>query len=756
MAEKQPNDKFTFQVPLDASGIEDFEPGQDVKVVVKDREGALRSQTVKFNRKGHGMATFNFSEHPGPLQVLVGPADASDEEMTGLQTINFNVSSRKWVDKPRLRLSPIVVPPYYWYWWLRWCRTFTIRGRVVCPDGSPVPGAEVCAYDVDWWFIHHSKQLVGCSTTDINGAFEITFRWCCGWWPWWWWRHRNWQLDPVLLDRVGDVLSRNPDLNLSRFDNQPSLAVFDQVMDTEDLAGMRSFKAADVNMLPSLRDQLLTKLPAAPELEALRIWPWHPWQPWWDCTPDIIFKVTQDCETPGEVILEEDIGDTRWNIPNPLNVNLVVPENACCLPPECPNPPCDGHECLILDSVCNFPFTQVGGNPGAAAAPEGYLNPGSVPADTHDYHRPFSKTIPIWKDPETLIGVDYYEIEYNDGTGWGPLPTDAALDFKRNYFYTGPLSPKPPPLFTFTNISGHNVVETRRHFETNNSPTWPDEPGATDAWWLSKNYNLLVPIDTTKFNDGTYRFRVVGWQESGGSLVNPVIIPVCGDQTENEFVLTFDNRVITPVAAHNPTHNCGEGVHLCTTEPDTHISAVRVDGVLIDPCDTVDITPGATLEVDFLAHDSDTHLAYYLLEASWGLNQSINLLDRPGAVVTSIIAGTPTGWAPGQTEGNYGTALTQGAIAPHWAGGQFRLTVPMDEAFLEPCCYQLELWAFKRTVVGSGTGVNTNYYSACNAGFHVGTNGNKTEYSIGVGVCPPSTPEPPIIEADLGRVVRRG
>ncbi len=653
--------------------------------------------------------------------------------MIGLQTLSFDLPKNLWNDNPVLEFSPVTIHPYYWFWWLKWCRTFTIRGRVTCPDGSPVPGANVCAYDIDWWFLWSSKQSVGCATTDINGLFEITFRWCCGWWPWWWLQRRTWQLEEVLSERVGNTLKFRPELELSRIDNQPDIAVFDKIIGNEAVTDTRLFKSTEVNMLPNLRDQLLNILPAAPELELQRIWPWFPWFPWWDCTPDIVFKVTQDCDTLGEIILDEGIGETRWNISNPLDVNLVVKDDACCRPNPCPTRPCDDRECLILDTVCSSPFTQVGGNPGAAAMPVGYLNPGPVvPVNTHNYHRPFAGTIPILKNPDDLAGVDYYEIEFNDGSGWKPLPSGAAVDFKRRYWDSGAGSQLAS--FPFVLISGHEVVETRHHYETNNSPTWPNESPFPNAWWLSSNYSLLVPIDTRKFNDGTYRFRVKGWKESGGSLVSFVIIPVCGSQTENEFVLTFDNRITNAVASHDVTHNCGDGVHLCTTEPDTHITAVRVDGVLVDPCDTVELTSGANLEIDFLAHDFDKHLAYYNIAASWGLNQSHNLLDKPGAVVTPIIPGTPTGWAPGQAEGNYGTALTQGAIAPHWEGGSYRLSLPMSEAFPEPCCYQLELWAFKRTVVGSGSGISFN----CNYGFHVGTNGNKTEYSIGVGVCPPA------------------
>jgi hypothetical protein len=328
-----------------------------------------------------------------------------------------------------------------------------------------------------------------------------------------------------------------------------------------------------------------------------------------------------------------------------------------------------------------------------------------------------------------MLNVDYYEIEMDDGSGWGPLPAAAAVDFHRRWMELGSFATGDEPFkWDFkTDLSAvnHLVVESREHFEANGpySDWWPSGPGADRIWLI--NEFLVVPIDSGALNDGTYRFRVVGWEiDAGGNLTNRRVLPICTTDQENELVLTFDNQIVDS-AGHPSDHNCGSGVHHCTLEPDTHIMAVRVNGVNLDPCATIDTREG-TLEIDFLASDVDGHLGGYALSAHWGLNNAHSLLNRPGASVTPLGAGMFTGWQPGQNRGVYGVALGPGmATAPQWDGGVYRLTVPLNEAFPDPCCYLLRLRAWKRTVVG----YKANIRFLCG---HV--HDNYTEYTIGIGV----------------------
>lgn len=711
---KRDEERRLMRVRVDATDLAELreEYPQDLRTVARRSDGTLLTERIELD-DGEGVAEIVVSGEPDNMGVFIGPADATPEELVASQTITVNVPRDRWEDVRELELEPIRVPPYHWIWWHRWCRTFVIRGRLECPDGRPVPGAEVCAKDVDGWFIWSSTDQVGCDTTDEHGTFEIKFRWCCGFWPWWWWQNRTWRPDPVLLREVQDVSPTSSDLSLGRGSVQPSLDVFGELLSEGPVSVDRPLTELDPGELERLRSGLVERLPERPELRRLHVWPWYPWRPWWDCTPDIIFEATQD----GTTVLEEDIGDTRWNISNPSDVVLTANDEAQCRG-DCREPPCTGGECLVVTRICNATIDQVGGNLGAQASPEGYLRPDAVTPGTaaHNGDRPFAGTVTLWRNSGTLEDVDYLEVEYDDGTGWAPVPNDGVEDFVRRYF-DPPTSFVNVP-FKFDTIDGHYVVETREHYEAASGLTW-DAPGS-DRFWLS-NRDLLVPLDSQAFPDGTYRFRFVGWEDGGGGteLTNRRTLPVCGDEEQRsaEAVLTFDNR-LNPDPAHptSSTHPCGSGtVHNCVTEPDTDIIDVRIGGTSLDPCA---VEPGdeGPLEVDFMVHDPDGHLSHYSLIATYAENQKVNLLSNADSLEPTS-GPSPGPPFPGPT---YGEALGQGATQPSWHGGEFTLTIDdLSEAFPEPCCYQLELRGWKRTVVG------------CSSDYD---HRNLSEYTFGVGL----------------------
>jgi hypothetical protein len=750
MAKKEGENNLRLEVPLDASSIEDFDLDHPVKIIVQCADGTVYEQKVRFTEDRKGSVSLSLEKCPGPLHIVVGPADIPKEELLGMQTISLDLPARLLHGKKELSIPPIKISPYYWHWWLIWCRTFTIRGRIVCPNGQPVPGARVCAYDVDMWWWWRSTQQVGCATTDVNGAFEIKFRWCCGWWPWWWWSTRTWHLEPKVADLLLKALPKElKQGNLSSPSPTPDLKIFKEIISQEGIASQTDripcnspatraiskadiqgkaqiLTAVDLSKLEEIRLRLKDRLSVVPELETLHLWPWWPWWPWWDCTPDIIFKATQNCRGQDIVIVEEGYLNTRWNIPQTLNVTLVANDQACCIPPSKPNE-CPEGNCLVISYACSTLVDNIGGNLGAPATPVGYVNPSTGPvAASTSSDRPFAGDVWIYGTVDCMAGVDYYAFELSrrndDGTWspWSPMPDEAVGVFYRVYYDSSVVFPPNNPFFTITVqpqkiplLNGRLVYETLQHYEDNNPPfNWN-----LIRVWVNKD-TLMRWRTLNNIPDGTYMLRVKGWNLVGNNLTNERILQNCGvSKGESSIALTIDNRFIASGNTDSHGNPCGT-VHFCTTEPDTaflSVNIVRSNGAVegIGACSGTTIDASDMLQIDFIASDPDGHLAFYTLEATYGINQSNNLLAVGGSLqpvsVTPVIQVGP----------DYGSALAQGAVAPIWNGGAMRLLVQATKAFPKTCCYQLELRAYKRTIVD------------CDYDFD---HYNISEYSIGITV----------------------
>lgn len=730
--------RYRLTVPLDASELEELrdEKPQDLQVVGRLPDGTSITETVVLEQ-GEGVADLEFEDRPDGVGVFVGPDRATTEELVKSQTITANLPGDRWVDTPEVELEPIRIPAYYWDWWYRWCREFVIRGKLQCPDGSPVPNAKVCAKDIDAWFIWSSTEDVGCDTTDKNGAFEIRFRWCCGFWPRWWWQNRVWQPDPLLIDQIQSLINEEPDLplapTLARAGMQPSLEGFADLLDNPPFTLDQPLPELDPNRLERIRSQLTERLPDIPELRRLHVWPWVQWQPWWDCTPDIIFEATQS----GDVVLDEGIDDTRWDIANPEDVILTANEEARCIQPPCwpQDPPCPGGECTLVTSVCGVDIEQIGGNLGAGATPEdleGYKLPGDCP---------FAGTVNLWRLPNRIQNIDYLEVEYKNDTDsdWVSVPGKGVKGFTIGYWIVRPDGSLDDRNASFRfeeepDKSGdeHLVVETREHYKDTKA-----DPGFVG--WDGRVANLLLKIDSSSFKDGTYSFRFVGWEDVGSGddveLERLGVVTRCPEeeQTPVEVTLTFDNRSDVPVPSHDhPTASPGSGtgtVHKPYVEPDTSISAVRIidsDGNVTevpededDECPSVEEQEG-TLQIDFIARDRPdnpkTHLSHYSLRATFGRSKTRNLLNKDSTEITLRGSGY-TGHKSGMDRATYSQALDDGAPRPEWEGGEYRLEIDLNEAFPKPCCYQLELRAWKRTIVNCSS-----------------RHWNISEYSIGYGV----------------------
>ena len=120
--------KSRLLVPLDASKVTDFKPDRAVKVGLRRERSRLRGHG-QLDIKGQGTASLSFESAPGGLQVVVGPQDATAEQMRGLQTISVEVAPRQWAGKAELTISPVLIASYYWWWWWNWCRPFSDHGR---------------------------------------------------------------------------------------------------------------------------------------------------------------------------------------------------------------------------------------------------------------------------------------------------------------------------------------------------------------------------------------------------------------------------------------------------------------------------------------------------------------------------------------------------------------------------------------------------------------------------------------------------
>jgi hypothetical protein len=670
--------KFTLEVPLDASKVEDFKPQAPVKVALVNNAGKTQASVlVKLDAKGRGLASFGFEKAPAALRVVVGPGSASDLDIVGLDTLSVPLPTARWKE-PQLKLRPIIITPYYWRWWLRWCRIFTIDGRVLCADGKPVPGANVCAFDVDAWWWWSSFQQVGCATTDANGEFQIRFRWCCGWLPWWWWRLRDWRLDDDLAERLRKLLGDRPQFErVPRPQPQPDPAIFDRLLGRAGPAPTNApAKPVDPARVAVLRESLLKRLPRPADSQLLAVWPWAPFEPWNDCTPDIALRVTQNCAGEERLIVNERWWDTRWNIDTTLSVKLEANSLACCAQ-DVPEPPQD---CAVPFSVCGVQSLDIGGNLGAPATPAGFANPGdlSVVADA-----PWAGMLRIGGD----VGTDYYEFEIGPTAAgpWTPVSPLSAGGFSRLY-WDSTIPGFQGAAFPFQSISGRNVCESRAHYEATHFPgTWGT--GNPRIWLGSEFDTLMLWYTANHYNNGKHHLRLVGYEESGGNLsATGKVLEVCGTQAPNALVVHLDNRL--PATLER--------------EPRADVVSVRIGGIEAGPCSNVQVRPTDGLEIDFIAYDVDAHLSEYTLAATYGKNLAVNLLGLlalPGVTLTGIaLDGEPAAVQVGPT---YPAALAQGAARPVWAGGGLRLTVPaalLKQAFPITCCYQIELWALKRTI----------------------------------------------------------
>lgn len=717
--EEEKNRKHTINAQLDLSKIEELDKNLPLKVAAV-KNGTIIGSTKVDLAEQEDMTSipvkveYYTKERKVPLSVnlMVGP-DVPDEEFLFTGPHKRRISGKADWKNFVFDAKKVVIPKLIYPWWWRWCRTYTIRGQVVCPNGKPVPGAQVQAFDVDrfWWWWR--KDKVGSAITDTNGNFEIKFRWCC--WPWLWpWPHlpfllqkkfripdkktnifiKDWIIDPRMVEKIKDLIEERVQIKpIPRPDPVPDLRMFEQLLcDLEEVkrAEPEPRMVVTWKTLEPTRKSLVRLLPDALELKCLRVWPWWPWP---DCKPDIIFKVTQDCIEPDKVIYEEDSYDTRWNIPTILNVTLIA-ENACCA--DIIEPP-EGTGFKFGNVGCK-PVMYIGGNdPDSPVVSdlEGYANPGSS-------DNPFGERLRITGVFCEDADVDYYKVQYStDGGSTFEDMTEAMLNNFNRIFWGPPLGSPPGTAprwnvvpFIKQEISGHLVFMTREKYEQDNDPaSW----GVTRVW--TSNTDLLIRWITNNLPDDLYILRVVGYNiDASGNLINERVMPTCAvDPPVDEILkLRLDNRIIGDHPPSTTEHPCGPGyVHICTVEPDCDfITVVKNEGSAdekeVGPCDILRINASDMITIHFNASDKDGHLMRYRMTAHYGESGYVDLL------AAGTLSPDPTNPLYGPT---YDLALAQGASRPHWFGGNFKLEV-RGSAFPTCCAYLLKLRAWKRTFDG--------------------------------------------------------
>jgi hypothetical protein len=700
---------------LDLSQIpqDQFDPQFEFRAVVV-RDGAVLGSSTLTPRARARQISFQVSFDPPtlpsarlpcPVVLLVGP-NVGDQELQSLETLRHEVDLRSAaqpsaaeggaIDVGRLQVSAALYAR-----WLIICRTYTIHGRVVCRQwqydpvtgrwgfcDAPVPGARVEVYDVDcflWWCW---RGLITSATTDINGNFTISFRWCCLLWrPW---LARNWSIDPDIFGRIQGLLAE-AGIQMPPTPPAPDPLFLQQLAANAALSpsAARGMTAPGIIDMPASAEALRSILPQSADLARLRVWPWFDWD---DCEPDIVFRVTQVCGDQTRIIYSESNANVRINIPTTLNVTLLANNQACCLP-SCRDPECP--ECLDVTWVGCTPWPQISATPVGGAPPpdlRGYAYASSM------LDRPFYDTMQI----RGAVGWDvaYFKVQYAfNGGAWTDLPVPMFEGYVRSWYDASVHTHAVP--FNPVLKNGQTVIITRRHFEDLN-PGIPRFGGAviwddfdTLLWFNTFDYTAKAAL----LPDGLYQLRFVGYAADASDnliLSSERILPACGEQTPQPVDIRLDNQSLAPHLV--PGIPCTP-IHACTAEPDCYIRKICVnEGTAsehcISACDIVVLSATDTLTIHFTAScpvtAQDGHLGGYWLRAEYGLSQVFYIGTGIGTFQPD-----PTF----EVGPDYANALLQGAPRPHWYGGDFKVTITGAD-FPQCCAYLLHLRAWKRTTTG--------------------------------------------------------
>lgn len=744
--------KNSIKLVLDLSEIaEDSDLGPDFRKeknslkVAAVRQGNILAVTkinvnkIKdFSAVGVDLEFKSEKEVPSGAYLMVGP-NIPDREFLAIEVRKLWLPPKRF-DKEGvadLRNEVLLIPKYLYRRWLWLCRTYTVSGKVVkrvngCDE--TVPGATVEVFDADCWWFWWRRDLIDTAVTNPDGTFEVKFRWCCLFpfpvlrplYP-----RPPWKLNPELFKKFREIVPpeigpippealRDPSdfehflekrlgeetgpvrpmpTTLSR-SAQQSLSEMASVTPTRPLPPqkMRIEKPSLSKPIKMLVEKLRPHLPRFP------CWPIWPR----DCSPDIVFRVTQECDDEVKIIYDERPFHIRWNITSPLNVTLYADEEACSIG-ACDEPPI-GTNCLKLTKVNCVEVDNIGMDAPLGGAPDlrGYANPG-----TGD--NPFAGVIRI----RGLLGagsnIDYIRPEYdfNHSGTFTPIPKENLLEFGRKYWAPSPgslpgtLAKWNSVMFIPHEVDGEIVYKTLQRAEDENPL-----PGGWTWGYLWNDLSTLFRWNSDDFEgDGVYTLQLRGYRWNGSGLDDQGVLETCEfvPNTDEQVMVRADNRLTDdPAHPDTPEHPCGSGsIHLCTYEPDCDFISVDLvnsaGSVQVDPCDIIQLGDTDEIVIHFKASDADGHLSGYHMHAHWGESQVFSVLSRgdldaePDTLVGPSYSDTFSATPPNLNDRAALLSSHQDAERPMWHGGKFKVTLKGSD-FDESCAYTLKLRVWKRCI----------------------------------------------------------
>ena len=81
LLEQKNSDIFKLKIPVDAAKVKDVYAGQNVKVIAQDKGGNISTEVVRLDPSGKSEAILDFPLISGTVRIMVGPENASKEEM---------------------------------------------------------------------------------------------------------------------------------------------------------------------------------------------------------------------------------------------------------------------------------------------------------------------------------------------------------------------------------------------------------------------------------------------------------------------------------------------------------------------------------------------------------------------------------------------------------------------------------------------------------------------------------------------------